>query len=197
VNDVASAIAAAVEEQGAATREIAASVQTVARQNEAATRAMREVSGVAGDAGAAGRSVLDAAGEVARVAEDLRGEVDHFLAAMRGDEDERRRWERVSGHGTAATLRARGRGEARATLRDISRGGAALTGGGAGLDLPPGTEVELDLPGAGGGVPARVARMEAGPGGVLALAFRQDPATLARVDAAIAALKPAPTRLAA
>ena len=83
MDEVAAAIAAAVEQQGAATREIAASVQVVSRQNEDATRSMREVSEVAEGASGSSRSVLTAADEVGRVSGTLRREVDQFLAAMR------------------------------------------------------------------------------------------------------------------
>ncbi|MBK1659110.1 methyl-accepting chemotaxis protein [Paracraurococcus ruber] len=177
VDEVASAIAAAVEEQGAATREIAASVQTVAHQNEATTRSMQEVSGEAESAGEASREVLTAADKVSRVAGELREEVDQFLAAMRSDDGERRRFERIPAGEARAVLRPRGGGsDTAAEMLDISRGGLALR---CGLVLAAGTEMEMDLPGAGGPVAARVARAA---NGILALAFRQDPATLQRVD---------------
>ena len=83
MDEIASAIAATVEEQGAATREIAFGVQTVARATGDATRAMRDVSGVAEGAGGSSRSVHAAADEVGRVAATLRAEVDGFLIAMR------------------------------------------------------------------------------------------------------------------
>ncbi|MDO9711057.1 cache domain-containing protein [Paracraurococcus lichenis] len=180
VDAVSAAIAAAVEEQGTATREIASSVQAVARQNGEATRAMREVSGIAEDAGGTSRSVLSAAEGVSRVAGELRGEVDQFLAAMRADESEQRHYERVPGGGASARLRpGQGGAAVQAEIRDISRGGAALV---CALALPAGAEVELDLPGAGMPVAARVARTD---DGVLAVTFRQDPATLACIDRTI------------
>ncbi|TDG17389.1 methyl-accepting chemotaxis protein [Paracraurococcus ruber] len=185
VEEVASAIAAAVEEQGAATREIAASVQTVARQNNEATRAMNEVADIAESAGGTSRSVLNAAGEVARVSGEIRTEVDSFLAAMRGDERERRRYERLSVPGLRTVLRGNGlAAPIEAMVQDIARGGLALVGG---PDLPPGLEVQIELPGAGTPIGGRVARRE---GSLLAIAFRQDPETLARVDALLDTLAP-------
>nr|WP_274607307.1 PilZ domain-containing protein [Paracraurococcus ruber] len=96
---------------------------------------------------------------------------------MRSDEGERRRFERIAGGGETVTLRPRRGGAAiAARLRDISRGGMAVA---ADVPLPPGTEVEADLPGAGGTVPARVARQA---DGLLALTFPQDAQSLGRVD---------------
>jgi methyl-accepting chemotaxis protein len=86
VGEVATSIAVALEQQGAATRDIAERVQAVSHRNEAASAAVRNVSAVAEDADAASRDVLAAAGEVARVAAALREEVDGFLASMQAEE---------------------------------------------------------------------------------------------------------------
>jgi methyl-accepting chemotaxis protein len=67
----------------------------------------------------------------------------------------------------------------RVTIVNVSRGGVALrTDWGA----QAGTEVQVELPGAGASVAARVVRNERGS---LVLAFRQDAAMLRRVDAAL------------
>jgi len=83
MNEIASSIAAAVEEQGAATRDIAGNVQQAAggaqqvSQNVAAAqRAVSETKTVA-------TSVLDSAGHVTREAGALRNEVERFLANVR------------------------------------------------------------------------------------------------------------------
>ncbi|HZF76370.1 MAG TPA: methyl-accepting chemotaxis protein [Acetobacteraceae bacterium] len=179
MNEVASAIAAAVEQQGAATREISASVQTVARQTEEATAAMRDVTGAADAARTTSGTLLSVASDVAGTADQLRAEVDQFLAEMQTDEGERRRYERLAGNGLRATLRPRGGAEQEAEVKDIARGGIALL---SGLVLDAGAEVEVVLPGAGGPVTGRVARCG---GGTVAIAFRQDPAMLARIDRAL------------
>ncbi|TXM95108.1 chemotaxis protein, partial [Methylobacterium sp. WL103] len=76
-------IAAAVEEQGAATGEIA---RTTA-QTSAGTRAVSEhiggVSEAAGTASSGSAQVLAAASALSSQAGDLRGAVDHFLAGVR------------------------------------------------------------------------------------------------------------------
>jgi len=83
MNEIASSIAAAVEEQGAATRDIAGNVQQAAggaqqvSQNVAAAqRAVSETRSVAA-------GVLDAAGSVTRETAQLRGEVERFLSDVR------------------------------------------------------------------------------------------------------------------
>jgi methyl-accepting chemotaxis protein len=83
MNEIASSIAAAVEEQGTATRDIAGNVQQAAggaqqvSQNVAAAqRAVSETKTVA-------TSVLDSAGHVTREAGALRNEVERFLANVR------------------------------------------------------------------------------------------------------------------
>ena len=110
VSEVAAAIAAAVEEQSATTREIAASVQTVTEATQQASQAMQDVASVSETAEASSQSVLQNAGEVGKTADVLRTELSLFLQAMaKTDEEDRRRYERIDGHGAAATLRMAGR----------------------------------------------------------------------------------------
>jgi methyl-accepting chemotaxis protein len=86
VGGVSTAIAAAVEEQGAATAEISERVAGVARQTDQFTAEITEVARMAERSGAAGAEVLAASAEVARVSGALRAEVDAFLAAMGAEE---------------------------------------------------------------------------------------------------------------
>jgi hypothetical protein len=103
-----------------------------------------------------------------------------FLAAMaKTDEDNRRRYERIDGNGSRATLRVRGGEDAQVAIVNISRGGVALR---TDWFAPAGTEVQLGLPGASGAVVARTVRSQ---GGMLALAFRQDESVLRQVDIAL------------
>jgi methyl-accepting chemotaxis protein len=83
MNEITSSVAAAVEQQGAATRDIAGNVQQaaggaqqVSRNVAAAQRAVSETKTVAA-------GVLDAAGSVSREAVELRTEVERFLAGVR------------------------------------------------------------------------------------------------------------------
>ncbi len=180
VSEVASAIAAAVEEQTAVTASIAASVNTVAAATEAATRSMLDVSRMSDTAEEASEDVLRASDRMARTAESLHVELTRFLAGIAGaGDEERRKFERISGRGFETLLTLNGGPETAVPIRDISRGGIAVT-----LDarVAAGTDARFLLPGADGPAEARVAR--AGSGWV-AFAFRQDVATSRRVDAVL------------
>jgi methyl-accepting chemotaxis protein len=179
VNGVASAIAAAVEEQDAVTRDISASVQSVAKQNDEAARAMREVSDVAEGARTSSGTVKVAAETVADVTGQLGEQMNGFLSGMRTD------WERVNGAGTPMLIAAKGGMAQEAALIEISRDGASLKGEGA---FAPGMAVELAMSGAGAALPARVVLAE---GGRIGLAFAQNPENIATVDRLIAAVQAA------
>ncbi|TPG53113.1 HAMP domain-containing protein [Roseomonas nepalensis] len=183
VSEIAGAIAAAVEQQGVATREIAVQVQGISRITDEATRAMREVCGTAERSGAISREVLAAADGVAGQSDGLRQEVDHFLAAVGAfrSSEERRRYERIPGG--EAPVQIRGATHGTAALRDISLGGAALVGG---WPCDAGAELLVGLP--GGGDDLVSARVVSSRQGLLAVAFRQDAATLERVGRAMETL---------
>jgi methyl-accepting chemotaxis protein len=178
VQGVAAAIAASVEEQAAATREITSTMQKVTGTTTQAAAALGEVLAIAESTDRSSVAVLDAAEDVARTAETLRQEVSDFLAATtQGEESERRLYERIPGQDATAELRVAGRAVT-VPIRDISRGGALL---GHVDPSVPGTDVEVGLPG-GNDVRARIARTG---GGEIGVAFRQDGASLARIDLAL------------
>ena len=110
----------------------------------------------------------------------LRGEVEQFLNVIRSDAntEERRRFERIPGNGTSVTLRAQG-SDIPASLRDLSRGGAALN---CDRQLPTGILIELELPHGAGKASGRMVRSD---GREMALVFNGDPASLARIDKAM------------
>ena len=83
INEVTTAIAAAVEEQGAATREIAHNIQHAAAGTSDVSSNIVGVSEASTDAGAAACHVLGAAGELRREADTLRAEIDAFLLDIR------------------------------------------------------------------------------------------------------------------
>jgi methyl-accepting chemotaxis protein len=83
IDEIATAIAAAVEEQGATTRDIAANVQQAAAGTDDVSNNISGVSQAAGEAGEAARQVLGGAAELASQSEGLRAEVDRFLARVR------------------------------------------------------------------------------------------------------------------
>ncbi len=83
INDVTTAIAAAVEEQGAATREIARNIQHAAGGTSEVSSNIVGVSTASAEAGAAATQVLDASAELRREADMLRTEIDVFLTNIR------------------------------------------------------------------------------------------------------------------
>jgi methyl-accepting chemotaxis protein len=83
INQVTTAIAAAVEEQGAATREIARNIQHAASGTSEVSSNIVGVSQASSDAGNAASEVLTASAGLRREADVLRQEIDTFLAGIR------------------------------------------------------------------------------------------------------------------
>jgi methyl-accepting chemotaxis protein len=83
MNEVSGAIAAAVEQQGAATREIAAGIQRTAGGTAAVTREITEVTRAVDGMGGATGEMLGAIRQVTGESATLRAEIDAFLAEMR------------------------------------------------------------------------------------------------------------------
>ncbi|MGF1625806.1 MAG: methyl-accepting chemotaxis protein [Alphaproteobacteria bacterium] len=83
IEKIATAIASAVEEQGAATEEIARNVQQASQGTQEVSSNISGVTDAAGATGAAASQVLGAAGDLAKQGESLRTEVDRFLEAVR------------------------------------------------------------------------------------------------------------------
>lgn len=82
INDVSTAIAAAVEEQSAATGEIASNVTQAAEGARDVSTNIAGVQASAAETGEASSQVLTAASELARQSERLRQEVDTFLQGV-------------------------------------------------------------------------------------------------------------------
>ena len=83
INEIASAIAAAVEEQGAATGEISRNAQEAAGGTQQVNTNIAGVSEAAAKTGTSAGQVLDAAKELSQQSETLRGVVDSFLTDVR------------------------------------------------------------------------------------------------------------------
>ena len=83
INGIAAAIASAVEEQGAATQEIARNVQQAAVGTSEVSTSITGVTKAAADTGVASSQVLNSAGALSNDAEALRAEVDSFIAKVR------------------------------------------------------------------------------------------------------------------
>jgi len=83
VDQIAAVIAAAVEEQGAATKEIARNASQAAQGTQEVSANMTGVSEAAQQTGAAASQVLSSAGKLGRNGELLKAQVDSFLAEVR------------------------------------------------------------------------------------------------------------------
>jgi methyl-accepting chemotaxis protein len=83
INEIAATIASAVEEQGAATQEIARNVQQAARGTEQVSGNIASVTQAAAKTGDAATQVLGAAGDLSEQAGQLRTQVEQFLTAVR------------------------------------------------------------------------------------------------------------------
>jgi len=85
VSEISAAIAAAVEEQTAATKEISGNATQAATGTEEVARNIEGVARAADDAGSAAGQVREASAELAKQAEALRHEVDSFIARVRSE----------------------------------------------------------------------------------------------------------------
>lgn len=83
INEIASGIAAAVEEQSAATQEISNNAQQAASGVDEVARNISGVNQAANEVGGAAGEVLGASSELSRQSESLRREVDAFIAKVR------------------------------------------------------------------------------------------------------------------
>ncbi|WP_374383260.1 methyl-accepting chemotaxis protein [Dongia sp.] len=83
INEIASGIAAAVEEQSAATKEISNNAQQAATGVDEVARNIGGVNQAANEVGGAAGEVLGASSELSRQSEALRREVDTFIAKIR------------------------------------------------------------------------------------------------------------------
>ena len=84
INEFANAIAAAVEEQGAATREIADSVQKAATGTQEVSSNVSAVTDASSMVSAEAERLLESSSEMQALAEKLKGEVQTFLRSVRG-----------------------------------------------------------------------------------------------------------------
>ncbi len=83
INGIASTIAAAVEQQSAATREIARNVEQAATGTQEVTSNIGDVTQAANDTGTAASAVLNSARELAQQSESLKAVVANFLASVK------------------------------------------------------------------------------------------------------------------
>ncbi len=82
-NEIASEIAAAMEEQGVVTKDIVANMQQAATGTSDVSAGINEVTQAAAQTGSAADEVMGVADELAQQSENLRREVDSFIAGVR------------------------------------------------------------------------------------------------------------------
>jgi methyl-accepting chemotaxis protein len=83
INEIATAIASAVEEQGAATKEIARNVEQASAGTGEVSADINGVTRTASDTGSAASQVLDASGVLAKQSAQLPTQADGFIAKIR------------------------------------------------------------------------------------------------------------------
>lgn len=83
VDEIASSISAAVEEQGAATQEISRSIQEAADSTQRISTSIDDVSSSADQTGQSAESIRDAASNLITLSDRLHGEVDTFLGKIK------------------------------------------------------------------------------------------------------------------
>src|SRR5262249_11128190 len=83
INQLETAIAAAVEQQGASTKDIARNVQQAAAGTRGVMQNISDVTQASSHVGTAAELVLGSAGELARQSERLKREVESFLGTVR------------------------------------------------------------------------------------------------------------------
>ena len=83
MNEIASAIAAAVEQQGAATQEITRNTQEAARGTGEVSRNITGVNAAAAESGKAAADVLASSTQLGDQAQSLRSQIDRFFADIR------------------------------------------------------------------------------------------------------------------
>jgi len=166
MDEVATTIAAAVEQQGASTREITQRLQGVAAATTGVSDSMGAVAGVAEQSGLIAAQVQEAAQGVETQAATLRAEVTGFLNSLRSDSDDRRKFERIAGHGLKARLMHSGQSD-EVRVQDLALGGVALL---TAIKLAPGSAAAF-VPQGSDPIHGRVARCE---NGMLALVFTEE-----------------------
>lgn len=83
INEIASSIASAVEDRGAATRDIAGNIQRAANGTEQVSSNIAGVTRASGDVGIAASGVLGSTSKLCQQSELLQQEVAKFLATAR------------------------------------------------------------------------------------------------------------------
>jgi methyl-accepting chemotaxis protein len=143
---------------------------------------MDEVCAIIETSDATSRSVSSSAADVGTTSATLHAEMDHFLRALaEPTPEQRRQYERVPGNGATARLRTETGETSTAPVIDLSRGGIALR---CTVTLLAGAPVSIEI----NGQAALSARVVRAASELLALAFVQNDANMAKIDQVLAPL---------
>jgi methyl-accepting chemotaxis protein len=140
IDAIAGSIAAAVEEQGAATAEIARNVSETAAAANEMTRRIREVSAEAEHSGQSSAQVRDDIAGLGTLVGELKQTVIRVVRTSTAEVNRRRATRYPVNLPCRVTVA--GLGTQPATVTDLSKGGAFVTGGPV---LPAGTRGSLDI----------------------------------------------------
>ncbi|MEI6557183.1 MAG: methyl-accepting chemotaxis protein [Rhodospirillaceae bacterium] len=150
IHQSTSEIAAAVTEQHSATDEIARNIQFVSSNAEDIAMSIGKVRDSAGRTNSAASMVRESSDAMAKQTERMSVEIHDFLSALR-DAGSGHKFQRVAVR-LPARITAAGRTET-GTVVQLSIGGAWLD---RGIELPTGTQVDLDIEGIGRALHTRI-----------------------------------------
>ena len=153
INEIASSVAAAVEQQGVATQEIARNVEQAAAGTQEVSSNIIQVTDVAGQSGEAAQQQLEAAGEVNSGIDHMN---ERLVEIIRDSQDP----EWSTAHPMGMEIKVTVGGTVKSTmLHAISKGGSVILN--RGLEVKEGDAFTIDLPGAGTLAASIVAKTDA------------------------------------
>jgi hypothetical protein len=174
-------IAAAVEQQMITTHEVADNIKATSGATERSAREMAQIVAIADhQVGMASQQMLSSVEGIGNTTDEMAATVNGFLESLRQNAADRRRFERIEAGDADATLLVSGQ-SSHVPVVNLSLGGVAVRS----APVATGTEVNVELPAAGGMVTGKAIRFY---DGILAIKFADDPPTLARVMTAFQAL---------
>ena len=153
IDNITSTIAAAVDHQTVATREIASNVRSATEETQRVSSTIVTVNDAITLTKLSAEDVLSASKELADKAEGLRSEVQSFLSVIR-DAGERRQYQRLN-VSVSATLHYNG-AVLSCSMQDISLGGATFD---CVIDRPVGSQLMIEIEGLSQQLTVRIARV--------------------------------------
>jgi methyl-accepting chemotaxis protein len=189
IDQAASSVVVAVDQQSLITQEVAERIKTVSADIERSAADMAQVIAVADQqAVLASQQLLFGVTDIGNEVETLREVVEGFIDAVKVEAVERRRFARIDGQSAEASLQSPGRNAVQATIKDLSVGGAALW---TKEPFTADTDIAVQLPGAGGLIKGKVIAFA---DGCVSIRFDQDAETRAHAESAVQELGGCPVQ---